>query len=240
MKAFSGCPVRDVTSPALPVRIAGLGAYTPARVVTNDDLAQTLDTSDEWIRTRTGIRQRHVAAPSESTSDLAIAAGKAALADAGLGVEDVTAVVVSTTTPDHQIPGTAPLVASALGTTCGAFDVNAACSGFVYGLRVGSALTATGSGPVLVIGAETLTRVVDPADRSVAVLFGDGAGAAVLVPDESATIGPFDLGADGADPSMLWTAVGGTRTPPTRSGSLPGSTSSACGAATSTGTPLRA
>lgn len=197
----------------LPVRLAGLGSALPSRVVTNDDLAAVLDTSDEWIRSRTGIAQRHVAAADEATSDLAVAAGKAALADAGLGVEDVTTVVVATTTPDHKVPGTAPLVAAALGIEVSAFDVNAACSGFVTGLRVGGALAATGDGAVLVIGAETMTRIVDPADRAVRVLFGDGAGAAVLVRDEQARLGPFDLGSDGRDPSLLWCPAGGTRTP---------------------------
>jgi 3-oxoacyl-[acyl-carrier-protein] synthase III len=196
----------------LPVRIAGLGAHLPARIVTNDDLARTLDTSDEWIRTRTGIRQRHVAAAGEATSDLAAAAGKAALADAGLGIEDVTAVLVATTTPDHTVPGSAPMVAAQLGTNVAAFDVNAACSGFLYGLQVGAALAAT-TGPVLLIGAETLSRIVDPGDRNVAVLFGDGAGAVVLVADPGAAMGPFELGADGRDPSMLWTEAGGTRQP---------------------------
>jgi 3-oxoacyl-[acyl-carrier-protein] synthase III len=198
---------------SLPVSVAGLGAHLPARVVANDDLAAVLDTSDAWIRSRTGIRQRHVAAPHEATSDLAVAAGKAALANAGLGVDDIATVVVATTTPDHPVPGTAPLVAHRLGTHAAAFDVNAACSGFVYGLRVGGALAATGDGAVLVVGAETLTRIVDPADRGVAVLFGDGAGAAVLVPDTEGALGPFSLGADGSDPSMLWTEAGGTRTP---------------------------
>ncbi|MEX1163316.1 MAG: beta-ketoacyl-ACP synthase III [Nitriliruptor sp.] len=197
----------------LPVRIAGLGVGLPARIVTNDELAAELDTSDDWIRSRTGIAQRHVAAPHEATSDLAAAAGKAALADAGLGIEDVTTVLVATTSPDHRVPGTAPLVAAALGTEVSAFDVNAACSGFVTGLRVGGALAATGDGAVLVIGAETMTRIVDPEDRAVRVLFGDGAGAAVLVPDEHAHLGPFDLGSDGLDPSMLWCPDGGTRTP---------------------------
>ncbi len=199
----------------LPVAIAGLGTYLPSEVVTNDDLAEILDTSDEWIRTRTGIRQRHVLAEDQATSDLAVEAGKAALADAGLGVEDVRAVVVATTTPDHTVPGTAPLVAAALGTEVAAFDVNAACTGFIYGLRVGAAMVATGDSPVLVIGAEALTRIVDPEDRSTRVLFGDGAGAAVLVYDEDARLGPFDLGADGSDPAMLWTPAGGTRTPVT-------------------------
>jgi 3-oxoacyl-[acyl-carrier-protein] synthase III len=199
----------------LNVAIAGLGTYLPATVVTNDDLARVLDTSDEWIRTRTGIRQRHVAAADEATSDLAAAAGKAALADAGLGIEDVSAIVVATTTPDHPVPGTAPLVANALGTEVTAFDLNAACSGFLYGLRVGGAMAMTGDAAVLVIGAETLSRIVDPDERSTRVLFGDGAGAAVLVPDGSASLGPFDLGADGSDPSMLWVPAGGVRSPVT-------------------------
>jgi 3-oxoacyl-[acyl-carrier-protein] synthase III len=202
-----------VSVATLPVRLAGLGAALPSRVVTNDELEEALDTSDAWIRSRTGIAQRHVAAPHEATSDLAAAAGKAALADAGLGVEDVGTVVVATTTPDHRIPGTAPLVAAALGTQVAAFDVNAACSGFVTGLRVAGALTAAGDGPVLLVGAEVLTRVVDPTDRAVRVLFGDGAGAVVLVRDEAARLGPFDLGADGRDPSMLWCPSGGTRDP---------------------------
>jgi 3-oxoacyl-[acyl-carrier-protein] synthase III len=199
----------------LPVAIAGLGTYLPSKVVTNDDLAEILDTSDEWIRTRTGIRQRHVLADDQATSDLAVAAGKAALADAGLGVEDIAALIVATTTPDHPVPGTAPIVANALGTEVAAFDLNAACTGFIYGLQVGGSLAATGDQAVLVIGAESLTRIVDPDDRSTRVLFGDGAGAAVLVPDETASLGPFELGADGSDPSMLWTPAGGTRTPTT-------------------------
>jgi 3-oxoacyl-[acyl-carrier-protein] synthase III len=203
------------TSPAggWPVAIAGLGVRLPDRVVTNDDLAQVLDTSDEWIRTRTGIRQRHVAAPEEATSDLAAAAARDALADAGLDSADLTAVIVATTSPDHAVSATAPLVASALGVTVPAFDLNAACSGFIYALRVAAGLVATGDGAVLVVGAETLTRVVDPDDRSVAVLFGDGAGAVVLVPEPEARLGPFTLGADGDGASMLWTASGGTRRP---------------------------
>jgi 3-oxoacyl-[acyl-carrier-protein] synthase III len=201
-----------VSARCLDVGIVGLGAYLPSRIVTNDELAVDLDTSDEWIRTRTGIRQRHVAGPEQATSDLAATAGKAALADAGLGVEDVASVVVATTTPDHAVPGTAPLVAAALGTEAAAFDVNAACSGFVYGLKVGAALAVADAAPVLVVGAETLTRIVDPTDRSVAVLFGDGAGAVVLAPG-AGSLGPFVLGADGSDPSMLWTRSGGTRDP---------------------------
>jgi 3-oxoacyl-[acyl-carrier-protein] synthase III len=210
-------PVRERRT-ALPVAIAGLGAHLPERVVTNDDLARAMDTSDEWIRTRTGIAQRHVAGANEATADLAAEAGAAALADAGLHVEDVATILVATTTPDHLIPGTAPLVAERLGTRVAAMDLNAACSGFVYGLQVGGALAATGSGPVLLIGAETLTRVVDPAERGTAVLFGDGAGAVVLVPRPHATLGPFSLGVDGSDPSMLWRRQGGTRHPVTALG----------------------
>lgn len=213
-----GAPVTSASpsrvSGAAPVTIAGLGAYLPERVVTNDDLAAGgLATSDEWIRSRTGIAQRRYAAADQATSDLALEAGKAALADAGMSTDDIGAVIVATTTPDHAVPGTAPLVAAALGTEAGAFDVNAACSGFVYGLRVGAALAVTDDAPVLVIGAETLSRIVDPTDRGVAILFGDGAGAAVLVPDAAGSVGPFALGADGRDPSMLWTQTGGTRTP---------------------------
>ncbi|MFP4150286.1 MAG: beta-ketoacyl-ACP synthase III [Nitriliruptoraceae bacterium] len=201
----------DTPVGVLPVGVAGLGIRLPERVVTNADLARVLDTSDEWIRTRTGIRQRHVAAREEATSDLAAAAAAAALEDAGLAVEEVAAIIVATTSPDHPIGATAPLVGAVLGSTAPAFDLNAACSGFVYALRVAAGLTATG--PVLVIGAETLTRVVDPEDRSVAVLFGDGAGAVVLVQDETARLGPFVLGADGGGASMLWTPAGGTRRP---------------------------
>lgn len=192
--------------------IVGLGAYLPEQVVTNDDLAERLETSDEWIRTRTGIRERHYAAPDEATSDLALNAAVAALADAGLVASDVDVVIVATTTPDHPVPATAPAVAAGLGLTCAAFDLNAACSGFVYGLHIGAGLAAAGS-TVLLIGAETLTRYVDPNDRSIAVLFGDGAGAVVLQHDASASMGPFDLGADGTDLEILWMRAGGSREP---------------------------
>ena len=195
-----------------PVAITGLGSYLPEQVVTNEDFAQRLDTSDEWIRTRTGIRERHYAAPDEATSDLATAAGRAALHDAGLTADDVDVIIVATTTPDHPVPATAPIVAARLGRTCTAFDLNAACSGFVYGLQVGAGMAAGGS-TVLLIGAETLTRYVDPDDRSIAVLFGDGAGAVVLQRDDAATIGPFDLGSDGSELEILWMRAGGSREP---------------------------
>jgi len=172
-----------------------------------------LDTSDEWIRSRTGIGARHHAAPDEATSDLAVHAARAALADAGLAVSDLAAIVVATTTPDHPIPATAPLVAAALGTNVAAFDINAACSGFVFGLHVAATTALALDAPVLLIGAETLTRAVDAGDRSVAVLFGDGAGAVVIAPHASGVLGPFSLGVDGSDPTMLWTEAGGSRLP---------------------------
>lgn len=199
----------------LSVTIAGLGSYLPARIESNDELAAVLDTNDAWIRSRTGIAQRHIAAADQATSDLAIAAGKAALADAGLGVEDVTAIVVATMTPDHLTPSVAALVGAGLGTEVAAIDVNAACSGFVAGLRVAAALAVTGDAAVLLIGAETMARIVDPADRGTRILFGDGAGAVVLRPDPEGSLGPFDLGADASDPAILHTPGFGTRHMPT-------------------------
>jgi 3-oxoacyl-[acyl-carrier-protein] synthase-3 len=196
----------------LEVALRGLGAYLPEKVVTNDDLAMRLDTSDEWIRTRTGIRERHYAAPDEATSDLATAAARAAIEDAGLTADDIDVIIVATTTPDHPVPATAPIVAARLGRGCTAFDLNAACSGFVYGLQVGAGIAASGS-TVLLIGAETLTRYVDPDDRSIAVLFGDGAGAVVLQQQEGASLGPFDLGSDGTELEILWMRAGGSREP---------------------------
>lgn len=195
------------------VGIAGLGAYLPEGVVTNRDLERTLDTSDEWIRGRTGIVQRHVAADSEATSDLAVRAAEAALDDAGIAADDLGAVLVATTTPDHPMPGTAPIVAHRLGIQVAAFDLNAACSGFIYGLYVGDALAASGTEPVLLVGADALTRIVDATDRSTAVLFGDGAGAAVLAPQDGAAIGPFDLGCDGSLADILCVPAGGARHP---------------------------
>ncbi len=196
----------------LAVAITGLGSYLPERVVTNDDLAQRLDTSDEWIRTRTGIRERHYAAAEEATSDLALMAARRALEDAELDPSDIDVLIIATTTPDHPVPATAPIVAARLGLTCTAFDLNAACSGFVYGLQVGATLAAAGA-RVLLVGAETLTRYVDHDDRSIAVLFGDGAGAVVLEADPAASIGPFDLGSDGSEIEILWMRAGASREP---------------------------
>lgn len=199
----------------LPVAVLGLGVDLPDTVVTNDDLAEVLDTSDEWIRTRTGIAERRVLADGDATADLAARAAQRALDDAGITAADLGMLLVATTTPDHPVPGTAPLVAARLGAELPAVDLNAACSGFVYGLQVAAGLLLAGRGPVLLVGAESMTRIVDPDDRTVRVLFGDGAGAAVLGLDEGGSLGPFDLGSDGSDPSILWQEATGTRLPAT-------------------------
>ena len=158
-------------------RIVGYGTALPERVVTNHDLAETLDTSDTWITERTGIKERRVGG---STRSLAIQAGRGALEMAGVAAGELDAIVLATTTPDRVIPATASAVQTALGARCGAFDLNAACSGFVYGLNVGHGLILAGAEHVLLVGSETLTRFVDWEDRSTAVLFGDGAGAVVM------------------------------------------------------------
>ena len=176
--------------------IAGLGIALPDTVVTNADWAQRLDTTDEWIVARTGIRERRRAAPDETTLTFAVAAARAALDDAGL--ERVDAVIVATTTPDNICPQVAPRVAHALGLSGPAFDVGAGCTGFVYALTVGHGLVLSGvARDVLVIGSEVMTPYMDPQDRTTAVLFGDGAGAAVLSAGAEGAVGPFDLGSDG-------------------------------------------
>jgi len=163
------------------VAVAGWGYALPVRRVTNDDLAETLDTSDAWIAERTGIRERRVSGDGESTAPLAVAASRAALERAGLAPAEVDVVVVATSTPERLIPSTAAIVAAELGISAGAFDLNAACAGFVYGLTTTAALIGQGMAhTALVVGADTLTRFTDPDDRSTAVLFGDAAGALVL------------------------------------------------------------
>jgi 3-oxoacyl-[acyl-carrier-protein] synthase-3 len=162
--------------------LIGTGAYLPERIVTNDDLAQKVDTSDDWIVDRTGIRQRHIAAEGELTSDLAVAASRKALDQAGLEAGDLDMIVVATTTPDHTFPATATAVQQKLGADrATAFDVQAVCSGFVYALAVADNFIKVGQADrVLVIGAETFSRLLDWSDRGTCVLFGDGAGAVVL------------------------------------------------------------
>ncbi|EGY00949.1 3-oxoacyl-[acyl-carrier-protein] synthase III [Nitrospirillum viridazoti Y2] len=166
--------------------IVGCGSYLPARVLTNDDLAKMVDTSDEWITQRTGIRSRHIAAEGEKTSDLALAAAKAALAHGDVAVDELDLIVLATATPDQTFPATAAKVQAALGMTRGAaFDVQAVCSGFIYALSVADNFIKAGQArTVLVIGAETFSRILDWNDRATCVLFGDGAGAVVLRAEE--------------------------------------------------------
>jgi 3-oxoacyl-[acyl-carrier-protein] synthase III len=181
-------------------RILGLGAYQPARVVTNHELARTLDTTDEWIRTRVGIVSRRIAAPDETVADLAVAAGGKALAASGIPPEEIGLVIVATCTPESPIPNTAAEVAYRLGARApGAFDLNAACAGFCYGLAAASDAIRGGSARyVLVIGAEKLSAWVDWTDRNTCVLFADGAGAAVVGPAaDRPGIGPVVWGSAG-------------------------------------------
>ena len=166
--------------------ITGVGSYLPKKVVTNDDLAKIVDTSDEWIVERSGIRQRHMVEEGETTSDLALAAAKAALADAGVDAQDIDLIVMATTTPDNTFPATATTVQAALGIEHGAaFDLQAVCSGFVFGLSTADNFLKAGQfNNALVIGAETFSRLLDFEDRTTCVLFGDGAGAVVLQAQE--------------------------------------------------------
>ena len=163
-------------------QVAGCGSYLPSQVVTNDELSRRIATSDEWIVERTGIRERHIAADGELTSDLAVAAARKALDNAGMEATDIDLLIVATTTPDRTFPATATIVQAKLGMEAGAaFDVQAVCSGFVYGLSIGDNFIKTGqAGTVLLIGAETMSRILDWEDRATCVLFGDGAGAIVL------------------------------------------------------------
>ncbi len=199
----------------LPVGIVGLGVAVPDEVITNHDWEEALDTSDEWIRTRTGIVERRRIAEDDATSDLAVRAGVAALAEAGVDADELGAIIVATTTPDYVCPQTAPIVAAELGTNVAAFDVGAACSGFVYGLSVAAAtVTAYDPRPILLIGAEAMTRLMDEEDRSTAVLFGDGAGACVLAANNGGgTLGPFEMGSDGDLADALIIPAGGSRNP---------------------------
>ncbi|MGO8669875.1 MAG: beta-ketoacyl-ACP synthase III [Capsulimonadaceae bacterium] len=200
-----------------PAGILGTGFYVPPQIVTNDDLASRMDTSDEWIRTRTGIRERRVAAPDTATSDLAVAAGRHALENAGVEPEELDLIIVGTCTPDHpgSFPSTAALVQHGLGARrAGAFDLGAVCAGFTYALHVAAQMVRTGSmNRVLVIGAETMSRIVNWNDRNTAVLFGDGAGAVVIgATDEPGYLGGI-VAADGSGAPLLNVPAGGSRRP---------------------------
>jgi 3-oxoacyl-[acyl-carrier-protein] synthase III len=198
------------------VRIAGVGHHVPAGLLTNADLERMLDTSDEWITTRTGMKERHVAALDEPTSEIALAAARHALASAGIEPKDLDCIIVATVTPDYLFPATACIVGSKLGIPgVPAFDMEIACSGFIYGLTVAASMVRTGVFKrILLIGAEELSRIIDYQDRSTAVLFGDGAGAVVLEASEKDSFLAAELGADGSDPTNLYIKAGGTATPP--------------------------
>jgi 3-oxoacyl-[acyl-carrier-protein] synthase-3 len=186
-------------------RIAGTGGYLPAQIVTNADLAQRIDTDDEWVRTRTGICQRHIAAAGEQTSDLALVAAQRALAAANLAADDIDLIIVATTTPDMVFPSTACILQHKLGAKNGpAFDVQAVCSGFVYALSIADRMVASGGAQnALVVGAEIYSRILDWSDRGTCVLFGDGAGAVVLAPSERPGILAAHLHADGSYRDIL-------------------------------------
>lgn len=197
------------------VGIIGLGSYLPKKILTNFDLEKMVDTSDEWIRTRTGICERRIADASEATSDLATFAAKQALKNAKLSPEDVQLIIVATITPDRQFPATSCIVQARLGTnTAACFDISAACSGFIHGLIVAQQFVANGTyDNALVIGAELLSRFIDWKDRSTCVLFGDGAGAAVVAPVKSGGIVSTYLGTDGNRSDLLMVPAGGSRMP---------------------------
>lgn len=186
-------------------RIVGTGSYLPPNVVTNDELARRVDTSDEWIVTRTGIKQRHIADPDQASSHLAVEAGRAALAAAGVGADELDLIIVATSTPDFVFPSTACLVQARLGIKgCAAFDVQAVCSGFVYALSLADSLIRVEQArSALVIGSEVFSRILDWNDRSTCVLFGDGAGAVVLRADSRPGVLASLLHADGSQAEIL-------------------------------------
>jgi len=183
------------------VRFTGWGIGLPENIVTNDDLSKTLDTSDEWIAERTGIRERRI---GSSTRELGVLAATEAMKNAGVSPSDIDVLILATTTPERMAPATAPMIANDLGMTCMAMDLNAACSGFMYGVRVAQGLLETGTKRILLIGSEHLSGWVDWSDRNTAVLLGDGGGAAVLEYDENINeILSFVLGSDGASADIL-------------------------------------
>lgn len=198
-------------------KLTGTGAYLPQKVLTNKDLESVVETSDGWIVSRSGIRERRIAADSEATSDLAYHAAVEALADAGVAATELDAIIVATITPDMLFPATACLVQSRLGATnAAAFDVSAACTGFIYALQLARQAVVAGDWKhVLIIGAETLSRIVDWQDRNTCVLFGDGAGAAVVSRSLTGgrTISGVHLGADGNGADVLLLPAGGSRRP---------------------------
>jgi 3-oxoacyl-[acyl-carrier-protein] synthase III len=199
------------------IGILGVGKYLPEKVLTNADLEKMVDTSDEWITTRTGIKERHIAAKAEATSDLATKAAKEALKAAGLKATDIDLIIVATITPDMQLPSTATFVQANLGAkNAFCFDISAACAGFIYAIAIAQQFIAGGAYKyALVIGAETLSRVTDWEDRNTCVLFGDGSGAVVLGESKTADILSVYLGTDGTQINLLNMPGGGSRHPAT-------------------------
>jgi 3-oxoacyl-[acyl-carrier-protein] synthase-3 len=195
------------------ITITGLGAHAPERRLTNADLEQLVDTSDEWIIERTGIRERRIAAESEALSDLAMPACETALAQAGLQAKDVDLLIVATVTPDMSFPSTSAILADRLGATdAGAYDLSAGCTGFMYALAQGYGMLAAGlADRALIVGGDVLSRILDWSDRSTLVLFGDGAGAVVLERSEEPGFYAFELGADGGGGEHLWLPGSGSR-----------------------------
>jgi len=191
-------------------RIAGTGRYLPEKILTNADLEKIVDTTDEWIRTRTGVERRHVVAPDETTSDMCVEAAKVAMEDAGVKPADIDMVVIGTTSPDLVFPNVATLVQHRLGIpACIAFSLEAACTGFIYALTTADKFIKAGEAKcVLVIGAECITKLIDWNDRNTCVLFGDGAGAVILKPSEEPGIITCHLGADGQYKDLLYYPVG--------------------------------
>ncbi len=199
-----------------PVKIAGIGSYAPEMILTNKDLEARMETSDEWIRSRTGIAQRHVAADDEASSDLAYRASVKALAAAHVSPDEVDLIIVPTATPDMVFPSTASILQHRLGAShAGAFDLSAACTGFIYAVATGSSFVASGMyDTVLIAAAECFTRLVDWNDRGTCVLFGDGAGSVVLTSgDDTSHFLGFELGSDGSGADVLKVPCGGSRIP---------------------------
>jgi len=198
--------------------VGGWGTAVPEKLVTNAEMEQRVDTTDAWIVERTGIRERHVAATTDTTASLAIDAGTAAIKNAGIPPDAVDLLIVATASPEQPIPHTGAFVGEGLGLRCGSFDLGAGCAGFVYMLVVGSSLLATGNlDHVLIVGAEILSRIIDPDDRATSILFGDGAASAVLSrsPDDGPGVLAWDLGCDGSAAGLLEIRAGGSRMPAT-------------------------
>ena len=199
------------------ISITGLGCRVPERVITNDELATMMDTNDEWIRERTGIRERRIAAPGEALSDLCLPACRDALEQAGLDASEIDLIIVATVTPDMAFPSTGAILADQLGApNAAAYDLSAGCTGFMYAVAQGYGMLAGGlAQKALIVGGDLLSRILDWSDRSTAVLFGDGAGAVVLEKVSGGGFLGFELGADGSGGPQLYVPAGGSRSPAT-------------------------